>query len=186
MDCSGILYLLNKYAPAERPRFPPAKEIRIEAARAVMNKRYGRGWTIPAYAVKTIKEVYDEVGTIEKTGAIFGVGGDAISKLFKRNGIAILPPPLPTMVHNGVKYRYDGSRYYVKCGRGNGGILLHKVIWEERNGPVPKDHWIVFRTENKADFSPENMYLLPRKKYFAHILRTRWDRHRARLSAQAA
>lgn len=180
-DFSGIQYLLEKHAPPKKPRLPDATEIRVAAAQQVLHKRNGRGWRVPLYVVNSMRKEWEKLRSLRKTGALFGVHGSNVGKLLKRNGMAIRPNRLhPTLEYRGQKYRYDGSRYYVKCGAGASGVLLHKVIWEERNGPVPKDHWIVFRTENKADFSPENMYLLPRKEYFAHILKTRWDKHRAR------
>lgn len=38
----------------------------------------------------------------------------------------------------------------------------HVLIWEERNGPVPKGHAIIFGDGNKHNFNPDNLILVSR------------------------
>jgi hypothetical protein len=179
-DYSSIAYLLEKHAPPPRPHLPLAREIRIASAKQVLNKRNGRGWTIPLYAVKLIKKVYDELGTIEATGRALGIHGSQVSKLFRRNGMALRPAPVhPTIMHKGVKYRFDGTRYYTKCGRGNGGILLHRILWEERNGPIPDGHKLAFVTSNYHDLSSGNFRLMTLAEHHAFVINCRYRPRRA-------
>lgn len=42
----------------------------------------------------------------------------------------------------------------------NGGRpLLHHIIWEESNGPVPKKHTVIFKDGNRNNFDPANLTL---------------------------
>lgn len=38
--------------------------------------------------------------------------------------------------------------------------LKHRVIWEEANGPIPKDHLIRFKNKNPKDFRLENLEIV--------------------------
>jgi len=39
---------------------------------------------------------------------------------------------------------------------------VHKLLWEEHNGPVPKGHMVVFKNRNREDIRLENLVLLSR------------------------
>lgn len=186
-DYSSILALLEKHAPPKKPHLPPATDIRVAATKQVLHKRPGRGWRVPKYAVLSMKKEYDRLGTLEATGELFGLHKSEVGKLFSRNKIVIrTAPPTKFLIHNGKKYIWDGHRYYGLSGRGNKGILLHKVIWEDRHGPVPDGHLLAFVTANREDFSDANIELLTKKQFFAKMRKTRWDRHRARAKMQVA
>lgn len=45
---------------------------------------------------------------------------------------------------------------------GNPGIWkhMHKIVWEETNGPVPKGHKIIFLDRNKRNFDISNLALV--------------------------
>lgn len=38
----------------------------------------------------------------------------------------------------------------------------HILIWEERNGPVPEGHVVIFGDRNKRNFNPDNLILVSR------------------------
>lgn len=40
----------------------------------------------------------------------------------------------------------------------------HKVIWEERHGPVPKGHVVLFADQNKRNFDPDNLIMIKQKQ----------------------
>jgi hypothetical protein len=42
--------------------------------------------------------------------------------------------------------------------------MKHVVIWEEANGPVPKDHVIIFADRNRSNFSLDNLLLVSRRE----------------------
>lgn len=179
-DHSSILALMAKYEPPPKPRLPPADDIRVAAAKQVLHKRNGRGWRVPAYAVKSMRVIYDKVGSLEATGRIFGVHKSDVGRLLRRNGMSVGPTEAhPTITHNGVKYRFNGSRYYVMCGRGNQNTQLHRVIWEERHGPIPAGHKLAFLTSNYHDMSDANFRLMTKAEHHAFVINCRWRPRKA-------
>jgi len=42
--------------------------------------------------------------------------------------------------------------------------MKHVVIWEKANGPVPKDHLIIFADRDKTNFALENLLLISRRE----------------------
>jgi hypothetical protein len=45
--------------------------------------------------------------------------------------------------------------------------FVHRLVWEEANGPVPKGHAIVFRNGDKRDTRLENLECISRKELMA-------------------
>jgi hypothetical protein len=43
----------------------------------------------------------------------------------------------------------------------------HKIIWEELNGPIPKDHVVIFADGNKLNLDIENLLLITRRQLMA-------------------
>lgn len=41
----------------------------------------------------------------------------------------------------------------------------HQIIWEEKNGPVPKGHVIIFADRNKLNLDIDNLILISRKQF---------------------
>lgn len=42
--------------------------------------------------------------------------------------------------------------------------LLHRLVWEKHNGPIPKGHNIQFRDGNRKNCTIENLYMISRDK----------------------
>lgn len=64
----------------------------------------------------------------------------------------------PARIYKGIAYRLGKGGYRSRI---KGELrYLHKVIWEEKNGPIPLDHYIVFRDGNKENITSENMICL--------------------------
>lgn len=42
--------------------------------------------------------------------------------------------------------------------------LLHRVVWEENNGPIPKGYIVAFKTDNTLDCTPDNLELITREE----------------------
>ncbi|MHB8308668.1 MAG: HNH endonuclease signature motif containing protein, partial [Candidatus Desulforudaceae bacterium] len=40
----------------------------------------------------------------------------------------------------------------------------HLVVWEERHGPVPKGHAVIFGDGNRRNFEPSNLILVSRQQ----------------------
>lgn len=45
--------------------------------------------------------------------------------------------------------------------------FVHRIVWEEHNGPVPKGHLVVFRNRDRGDVRVENLELITRKELAA-------------------
>ncbi|BES72193.1 hypothetical protein RE428_32110 [Marinobacter nanhaiticus D15-8W] len=43
-------------------------------------------------------------------------------------------------------------------------VAIHKLVWEEHNGPVPKGHIVVFKDGNRENFDPANLECISRKE----------------------
>ncbi len=99
---------------------------------------------------------------------MFGLSpsGANLWRNFKRWGLPVRTMNLrPRIVHNGLAYAFDGKRHYRQCGRGNQKIFLHRVIWEERHGPIPLGHRLVILGADWADFSDENVRCLSASEF---------------------
>ena len=182
MDASGILYLLEKHvAPTvqKERKFGDARQIRIEAAKLHLGKKRGRA-RLPKYVVETVKMVYAETQSQRKAGAVFGLGPSSVGRLLNRRGLSFKRPiTRPRRIHNGVTYIFDGIRYWYRAGRGGKGVLLHRVIWQERHGPIPPTHYLMFRTKDVNDFSDANLTLVEKHTCLSALRKRRWDKHKA-------
>ncbi len=57
-----------------------------------------------------------------------------------------------------------GDYIDVKIADPNKWKAKHIIIWEERNGPVPKGHAVIFGDGNNRNFDPNNLILVSRKQ----------------------
>ena len=63
-------------------------------------------------------------------------------------------------------FTFDGY-IKVKIAEPNYWEFLHKLVWQEANGPIPPEHNIIFLDGNKQNCSLENLYCLPKDEYGA-------------------
>ena len=69
-----------------------------------------------------------------------------------------------TIVFNGQKFFFNGRDYF----RNARGQLLHRVMWEHFNGPIPKGHIVHHINEDKTDNRVENLVLMERAEHMRH------------------
>ena len=62
-----------------------------------------------------------------------------------------------------VEIRGDG-RYWKKVAEPHIWKELHRIIWEEANGPIPKNHCVTFLDGNPKNVVIENLMLISRKE----------------------
>jgi len=170
IDASGIIYLLEKHAP-KRPRFDP-REIKLTVARSQIGTRKA----VPSYVVNTIKEEYERTKSLRKTADVFGCDHSNIGRILLKRGLNKPRNTREKIIHNGLPYSWDQRRYFIYQKRGLPPKFLHRVIWEEAHGPIPKGSFLVFKTSNHRDFSLDNMKILSGLEYRHHILSFRKDR----------
>lgn len=61
--------------------------------------------------------------------------------------------------------RVNGDGYVdIKIADPNKWKCKHILIWEKNNGPIPKDHVVIFGDGNKRNFSPDNLILVSRQQ----------------------
>lgn len=173
-EVAELLAFLDKHTPPELlerkvEKFNP-QEIRLAAVRASFGRAKGRRKT-PKYVLDTLHDAYMKPGaTLINTAEKFGTTRSNLFYLFKRHGRETKHKTMqPRIVHNGIVYAFDGRNYFRQTARGKQGIYLHTVLWEERHGPVPVDHWLIFLRKDYRDFSDENIKCVPRLEYYRHV-----------------
>lgn len=95
--------------------------------------------------------------------------------------------PIVKVTHDGVVYvRYPQSRDHAHrsfCRRAKGCkiVYLHKVLWEERHGPVPDGHRLVFIDGNQGNCTLENLELVTVAEAMARarVKAAQWHRSEA-------
>jgi hypothetical protein len=61
--------------------------------------------------------------------------------------------------------RVNGDDYIdIKISETNTWKAKHIIIWEKHNGPVPKNHAVIFGDKNKRNFDINNLILVSRKQ----------------------
>lgn len=71
---------------------------------------------------------------------------------------------LPEIVYKGKRFRPDPAGLYRLTDRGIKNVYLHRLIWEESNGPIPEDHYIVFKDGDKSNVALDNLECLSSKE----------------------
>jgi hypothetical protein len=94
-------------------------------------------------------------------GLKFYAGGRAVETRFKKGHL-----PKQTLYDGAITIRSDKSgkpyKYIRKSLRK--WEALHRVIWEEHYGPIPKGMIVVFKNRDTMDIRPENLELISRKE----------------------
>ena len=44
-------------------------------------------------------------------------------------------------------------------------VEVHRLIWEEHNGPIPDNHIVIFRDSDRTNFDPNNLMLVSRSDH---------------------
>lgn len=88
----------------------------------------------------------------------------------------------PAKIYKGIEYRPDGYGHY--RNRNNGvTVYLHKLIWEEVNGPIPPNHYIIIKDGNKENIVIENLKCISSmeaKKQYNHANQFGYKRFQGR------
>lgn len=128
-----------------------------------MNKELGTD-----YSARQIKAFYEnrsldsgitgyfEKGTIPPNKGKKGYCHPAaVPTQFKKGNVPVNKFPVGT-----VKKKTDGY-IWKKIGEGEREWKqLHRILWEEANGPIPEGHVLIFKNGNKEDVRLENLILV--------------------------
>lgn len=58
----------------------------------------------------------------------------------------------------------DDGYLWRKIAEPNKWKQVHRIIWEENNGPVPKGYIVSFKNKNRQDIRLDNLYLISRSE----------------------
>lgn len=112
---------------------------------------------------RSMIERYGEGLSLAQIAREFGVTRQTVFQRLRGAGAALrpLPPRGPTVEHGGRLFTPTKGGY-LRATSGDR-ALLHRILWEERHGPVPPGQEVFHRNGNPRDNRPENLYLLDRR-----------------------
>lgn len=92
---------------------------------------------------------------------------NAVHSVFKTRGWKCRPRPRApvVVVHKGIRYSPDKDGFLRRCKLVEGRhdyIVLHRVIWEEANGPIPAGHMLTFKDRDRTNCQLKNLELVRR------------------------
>ena len=171
----GIAALLEKHRPPDRPQLPPADQIRLAVTKAAFF-RPGKKVRTPRYVIENLRREYERQPSLQATADYFGLSKSHVFYLLKRHKVKLRSKPSrPRRWHNGLEYAFDGQ-YWWRMTKNKQGQSLHKVIWEEKHGPVPAGHKLILCGSPE---DVENVRLVPLSEYYRYIVGKRWAKRAA-------
>lgn len=73
---------------------------------------------------------------------------------------------------------HDGITCKIKIGKGhNGWVPMHKYVWEQHNGKIPKGHRIIFLDGDGTNCDLSNLYCCPATTQIAVITNEKYASH---------
>lgn len=165
-----LAFLDSKTAPklfAKAPKLPDPQAIRQEVVRAMLHRRHKH--RTPRYVLNILHAEYKRQPSLAAAGDVFGVTGSALFYLFKKHRL----PKKSRLVKHRIEHRcrmftYEG-KYYRHYSRKTGAVFLHRVLWEERHGPIAPGHRLIFTGTDHADFSDASWRCVDRPEYLKYI-----------------
>ncbi len=118
-------------------------------------------------------ELYQNGHSLTAVAKVFGVTRQSVYKMFKLRKFALRtrPEPLPYVIFASHRYTLRNTGYY---GRTNGKrTLLHRDVWEARNGPIPETYDIHHRDGDRTNNRLVNLELMPKDEHTKHHYRHR-------------
>jgi hypothetical protein len=71
--------------------------------------------------------------------------------------------PAECQFFNGVKYTKRANGYFLST-KGDR-KLIHRIVWEYYNGPIPENYDVHHRDHNKSNNAIENLEMLPKDEH---------------------
>ncbi|HUV64222.1 MAG TPA: HNH endonuclease [Sedimentisphaerales bacterium] len=109
-------------------------------------------------------ELYRQGFSLAQIGTAFGVSRQTVYKRFARRSYQMrAAEPLPFIMHNGHKYTRRVNGYYARTNGQRD--FLHRVIWQQANGPIPEGCDVHHIDEDKTNNALENLGVLPKAEH---------------------
>jgi hypothetical protein len=101
-------------------------------------------------------ELYQQGFSLQEVGKAFGVTRQAVWDLLRNHGYELRQKKeLPFIEYEG--RRYSLYRGHYACRQKGKTFFLHRTVWEQHNGSVPKDCFIIHISGDKSDNRIENL-----------------------------
>lgn len=128
---------------------------------------------LPPELVAAMHADYMLLGSLRQSAAVWGISNQAFHAILRRRGLQRPKKRNPFIAFQGEKFAIEHQGYYrstrYSTRRTGAHRLLHRVVWEHYNGPIPAGHIVAFRDANRANCDPENLLCIPKSQ--THTLR---------------
>lgn len=142
-------------------------EARVKAQSARKRTAHGcfaaRGWT--AEQEEHFRASYPNTSA-RRLAVIFGIAERTVWVLGSEMGLGKAIDGTGRAVLVGSRHKGSNGYWDVKLGPRKW-KRLHRVLWEQQNGPVPYGHRLVFRDGDKDNCAPSNMELITNAEMLA-------------------
>lgn len=126
-------------------------------------------WRISEDQAKTMYELYTHGAgdgipmSLAEIGKAYRKSRQAVYDIFHSRGWPLRSKPRKGLtIRYGINFTYDGHGVLRGTKEGRR-VYLHRMIWEEANGPVPETHVVRVKDGNYTNMVPENLELVPKK-----------------------
>lgn len=127
-------------------------------------------WRITEEQARTMYDLYQRGPdgipmSLEQIGKAYRRSRQAIYDIFHSRGWPLRSKPKKGLtVRNGVAFTFDGKGLLRGTLPGGRRVYLHRLVWEEANGPVPEGYVLHFKDGNYANVEISNLELVPKKE----------------------
>lgn len=136
------------------------------------SRPHGGRKRLPDRVVKEICADYGRLKSYKKVVALWGVPHCAIYTILRRRGV--IPPRRckKVVTYQGRRFTPDREGYLCEMSRTSGiGRIektekrLHRIVWSQERGPVPKGHKVVFKDGDRLNCDISNLECLPAAEF---------------------
>ena len=107
---------------------------------------------------------YKKGFSLEQVANMFGKTRQSVYDVFKRRNFVLRAKPiLPYIFYNDRKYSLRSTGYYADTLDDR--KLLHRAVWEDKNGVIPKFHDVHHINGDRSDNRIENLELIRHDKH---------------------
>jgi hypothetical protein len=113
--------------------------------------------------VAAMYSAYQSGMSLEEIGNLYRKSRQAVYDLFRSRGYPLRSKQKKGLVRRfGIDFTLDGNGFLRGTSSGKR-VYLHRMVWEEKNGPLPPKHVLTFRDGNRTNVDIENLELVSMK-----------------------